>query len=761
MKTNPPLKPYRPTPPTPSTPRPVSQEPEEHPGWSQRVLGFAWGLLRWTFRLVVMVCLLVGSSAGGAFMGLKSSLEKQLPDVSRLEFYAPVETTEILDAQGKVLYRMYGEENRRVIPLEDVPELVQKAVVTAEDARFYEHFGVDPMGLARALKINFDKGATLQGGSTITQQIIKNMFLTPERTIPRKLAEMWMAVKVEQRYSKAQILELYLNQVYWGHNAYGIEAAAQNYFGIPAKKLDLAQGALLAGILTGPELYSPYRASQKAKFRQKLTLNRMVETGLISQQEAEQAMAEPLKYPGIKKGVMRYPYFTSYVVSVLKHNYGDSEVFKRGLRVHTTLNTEWQRQGEKILKEHVAQHKRSRVSEAAMVAVENKTGFVRAIIGGTGFDQSQFNRAWQAQRQPGSAFKPFVYLTAFARGYEPDHIEVDEPIQYRYGSHIWKPHNYDGSHSGAQTLQRALEHSNNIIAVKLAERVGHGNVIEMAHKLGIRSPMRNVLSLALGPNEVTPLEMASAYSSIARGGTYLEPTPILWIEDRFGNIIEDNRFRYAERVAPQEACGKMIQLMKGVIVRGTAPQARIGRPAGGKTGTTSDHKDAWFVGFTPQVTTAVWVGNDKPIPMYGYATGGHLSAPLWARFMKQIHSKLPVEDFPFSKGLIPLLSGKKIDDSENGGTGFVPQYERLGAPKEEESNGLEINPGDLPVPIDDSVPMTLPSSAALRTPAHNQPMIREERRSAPPRNPRHEKIVSQLDQLIRELDRLDVPTQKD
>ena len=758
MKTNSPLQPYRSIKPSPKPEKSLS---EENQSFGQKMLGFLWGLTRWTFRLGVMACLLIVAGAGGSYMGLKYSLEKQLPDISKLELYAPIETTEILDAQGQTLYSLYGEENRRVVPLQEVPDLVQKAVITAEDARFYEHFGVDPMGLARAVKINFDSGLALQGGSTITQQVIKNMFLTPERTIERKLAEMWMAVKVEERYSKAQILELYLNQIYWGHNAYGIEAAAQNYFGKPVKQLELAEGALLAGILTGPEIYSPYRAPDKAKYRQKLTLDRMVEIGFISQQEADKAYARKLVYPGVKKGVMRYPYFTSYVLSVLKHNYGDSEVFKRGMRVHTTLNKDWQTGGEKLLREHIARNARSRVSQGALIAIENETGFVRAIIGGTGFEKSQFNRAWQAQRQPGSAFKPFVYLAAFARGYEPDHIEVDEPIQYRYGSYVWKPRNYSGGHSGPQTLQRALEHSNNIIAVKLAERVGNGNVIEMAHKLGVRSPLRNVLSLALGPSEITPLEMASAYSTIARGGTYLEPTPILWIEDRFGNIIEDNRRRYAERVVSLEATGKVIHLMKGVIARGTAPQARIGRPAGGKTGTTSDHKDAWFVGFTPQITAATWIGNDQPISMYGYATGGHLSAPLWASFMRMIHKDLKIEDFPQARGMLPILAGKKIDDSEDGGTGFLAQYERLNAkeePTEPKENTL-INPGDLSIPIEETLPMELPATAATQSPA-SLPMIQEQRANPPQSLKRDKKIVTELDQLIRELDRLDIPEQK-
>lgn len=762
MKATPPLQPYprSGTPPGPPKPSRRSETKDLGP----RLLAILKGLLRWSWRLSVMSVLLVVFAAGGALGGLKYSLDKQLPDISQLEYYAPTETTEILTADGQLLHKIFGEENRKLVPLNQVPDHVQKAVIAAEDARFYEHWGVDPIGLARALQVNFNQKETVQGGSTITQQVVKNMFLTPERTVQRKLAEMWMAYQVDQRYSKAQILELYLNQIYWGHNAYGIESAAQNYFGKATAQLSLAEGALLAGILTGPELYSPYHSRELAKQRQTLTLQRMVEVGFITPTQAEQASTEKLTYPGIKTQAMKHPYFTSYVLSILKHNYGESEVFQRGLRVYTTLNADWQGFGEKALREHIQKHQRARVSQGALISIENSTGFVRAIVGGTGFEQSQFNRAWQAQRQPGSAFKPFVYLSAFSRGYKPEHLEVDEPIQYRYGSYVWKPKNYSGGHAGAMTLQRALESSNNIIAVKLGERVGNGNVIETAHRLGIRSALRNVLSLALGPSEVTPLEMANAYSSIARGGLYLEPTPILWIEDRFGNIIEDNRRRYAERVASEQACATLIQVMKGVIARGTAPEARIGRPAGGKTGTASDHKDAWFVGFTPQLTTAVWIGNDKPVPMYGYATGGHLSAPLWAKFMRHAHRHLPSQDFQQGAGMLPILKGVSLEDPDSD-SGFMPQYEKLRSGQQKSSDQdisdpFLINPDELSQGIDRTVPLSLPLSAGTsgnNVPAPDLNAPQNLPTPIPSAASQNQELVNDLDQLMQDLDRLELP----
>lgn len=778
MKTNPPLRPY--SSPVRVAVKPPTPEPSERP----LPLRILIGTLRWTFRISMLIILLAGGAAGGAYTALRQNFAK-LSDVSQLERYAPIEATEILDSQGKLLYKLYGEENRKVIPLADVPEHVQKAVISAEDARFYEHKGVDPMGLARALKINFDSGDAVQGGSTITQQVVKNLFLTPERTVQRKLAEMWMALEVEKRYTKSQILELYLNQIYWGHNAYGIEAASQNYFGKPTAKLNLSEGALLAGILTGPELHSPYRNPKQAKHRQELTLNRMADIGFINYEQAKEAAKVKLKYPGIKAGTMKFPYFTSYALAVIKHNYGDSAAFKRGLKVYTTLNADWQAQAEKNLRDHINRNRGSRVTQGALVAIENKTGFVRAIVGGTNYKQSQFNRAWQAHRQPGSAFKPFVYLTAFARGFKPQHLEVDEPIRYRFGSYMWKPRNYGGGHSGRMTLQRALEQSNNIIAVKLGERVGNGNVIDTAHRLGIRSGLNNVISLPLGPSEVTPLEMASAYSSIARNGTYLEPTPILRVEDRYGNLLEDNSQRQAESVYSDEACSMLIQVMKGVINRGTAATARIGRPAAGKTGTTSDHKDAWFVGFTPQITTAVWVGNDKPQTMYGYATGGHLSAPLWARFMLHAHRWYKPQDFPKAKGQMPVLAGIPIDEPGNN-AGFTPTYERLG-PKDDDRGKNPNDPFQLdldqltammeqgqtpniPPPSQQTTGMLDMQAPPVSLPAPNEAPVSAEPvyivpegaapitdtgitpDNGPPASPRNEKIISELDALLDDLD---------
>lgn len=731
--------------------------------------------------------------AGGSATGLYSSLSR-LPDVSVLQYYAPVETTEIYDDKGQLLMKLHDEENRKLIKLAQVPPHVQKAVLAAEDSRFYEHKGVDFIGLGRAVAANLERKALVQGGSTITQQVTKNMFLTPERTPQRKLAEAWLSMKIEERFSKSQILELYLNQVYWGHNAYGIEAASLTYFGKSASQLNLAEGALIAGLLTGPELYSPHRNPEGAKIRQQLTLKRMADNGFITAEEAEQAGKTKLKYASLKAGQMKYPYFTSYVLAKLNENYGTSEVMKGGLKVYTTINSAWQAYAEKALQQHVANIRRMNIEQAALVSVEPNSGFVKVMVGGTSYSKSQFNRAWQAQRQPGSSFKPFVYLAAFQRGYSPAHTEVDEPIQYRFGSYLWRPKNYGGNFSGTMTLQRALETSVNIIAVKLGEKVGNANVMDTAYKLGIRSPLRNVLSLPLGASEVNPLEMASAYATLASGGLYQEPTPILKIIDRFGKVIEDNTHRVPSRAFDAEPVQQLTKVMKGVILRGTAPAANIGRPVAGKTGTTNDHRDAWFVGFSPQLSTAVWIGNDTPTRMAYGATGGTLAATLWGKYMRHVHQYLPVRDFQGpAKGYPGLLAavGKKKEPGEEDEE--KPSYERLATLSARQAavdaNTPTLN-DDASIPIDELGPMTLPSSATapsdnfstdtgISVPAPITATESTPRREAPapvevlpqdpvlatppPANPRKTtpaappKAVDELDGLLQELDRMQLP----
>ena len=406
-------------------------------------------------RVWLATFVLIGSLASGAIIGLAFSLSR-LPDVGALKYYAPPETSEIFDRKGRLIAKIHDEENRSVVPLSQISPWLQKAVVVAEDERFWNHRGVDLRGLIRGTTADVRRRGHATGGSTLTQQLAKNLFLTPERRITRKIAEAYLSIQIEQRYAKAEILQFYLNQVYWGHNAYGCEAASQIYFGKHASALTLGEAAMLAGLIPGPELFSPYHDMRQAKHRQALVLQRMTELNVITPDEADAASRMPIKLSGMRH-VYATPYFTSYVMRVLNERYGPNRVRKGGLRVTTTMDLDWQRFAEQLVREEVARLKWNRVSQGALVCVENETGEVRAIVGGMDYAKSQFNRATQAMRPPGSSFKPFVYLAAFANGMSPWTVEVDEPIGYPMADgSMWRPNNFDHSFRGAITLRAAI-----------------------------------------------------------------------------------------------------------------------------------------------------------------------------------------------------------------------------------------------------------------------------------------------------------------
>jgi penicillin-binding protein 1A len=587
---------------------------------------------------------LAGALGSGAVIGLAFSLSR-LPDVGSLRYYAPAQTTEILDRKGRLIAKIHDEENRSVVPLGQISPWLQKAVIAAEDDRFWSHPGFDFKGLVRGATVDVRRRGYATGGSTLTQQLAKNLFLTSERSATRKLAELYLSLQIEQRYGKKQILELYLNQIFWGHNAYGCEAAAQTYFGKHASDLNLGEAALLAGLIPGPELYSPYHSEQRAKQRQETVLNRMLELGVISKDQADAAQDTPLVYGGFRH-VYNAPYFTTHVLSVLNERYGQRRVREGGLRVTTTVDLDWQKSAEKLVNDEIGKLKWNHVSQGALVAIENATGAIRAMVGGTGYAKSQFNRATQAMRPPGSSFKPFVYLTGFANGLTPDTVMVDEPISYPMGDgSMWRPNNYDHIFRGALTIRRALEKSVNIVAIKILDEVTAKKVIETAEKFGFHEGLNDNLSLALGTSEVTALELAQGYTGLANVGKLIPANPILRVETRQGEILEDNQHPEGKQVYPGYHVAQLIDCMKGVLLRGTGTGAYFGRPAAGKTGTSSDHRDAWFAGFTPYMTAVVWVGNDDNSPMIGL-TGGDVCAPIWRRFMEMAHKGVPEKDFP-------------------------------------------------------------------------------------------------------------------
>ncbi len=593
------------------------------------------------------IVMLGSAIVAGGLVGLAISF-RNLPDVRTLKTFAPAETTYIYDIEGNHLASIHDEANREVLPLDRFSPNLKRSILAIEDSHFYQHHGINPTSIVRALLVNLGQGETAEGGSTLTMQLVKNIFLTPERTISRKVAEAVLALRLEQTLEKDEILEMYLNQVYWGHNNYGAATAARSYFNKSASDLSLAEAALMAGLVQAPEEYSPFVNYKEAKRRQSLVLMRLLELEWITPAEAEAARKEPLllgKITSFQQSQM--PWVTGAVIQELTDRFGHDAVVKGGMRVQTTVDSRVQRIAEEVVRNGHASVRRRGVNadQMALVAIDPRTHFVKAMVGGVDYEKSQFNRAIQAQRQPGSAFKPFVFYAGFATGkYSPESIIMDSPVSYRDGSGYYSPRNYDGSFGGAMTIRRALEVSRNIPAIKMGQAVGLNKVIEICRTLGIKSPMEPVISLPLGAVDLTPMEMAGAYATFASYGWHSDPTFIVQVTDSSGNILLDNTPE-PKPLLDAWASASMNSVLQGVITNGTGTAAQIGRPAAGKTGTTSSERDIWFVGYVPQLATAIWVGNDDYRPLGQGATGGGMVAPVWRDFMSQALKGVPVEQF--------------------------------------------------------------------------------------------------------------------
>lgn len=591
--------------------------------------------------------MLTSALLAGGLVGLAISF-RNLPDVRVLRNYLPTETSYIYDMEGKLLDSLHDEANREVVDLNEMSPDLKRAVLSIEDSSFYDHSGINPTGIGRAFVANFQSGGTVQGGSTITMQLIKNLFLSPERAISRKVAEGVLSLRIEQIFEKDEILEMYLNQVYWGHNTYGAETAAQSYFNKSAKDLNLAESAMMAGLISAPESYSPFVDYQKAKERQAIVLNRMRTLNWITPEEEQAAKTQPIQLGSVTSfGSSQAPYVTEAVVEELKEQFGQEYVLKGGMRVQTTIDMDMQRLGEQVVQQaYVNRFGSGRLADQiALVAIDPRTHYVKAIIGGVDHETSQFNRAVQSRRQPGSSFKPFVYYAAFASGrYTPSSAIGDTPVTYPDGSKYYSPKNYDGSFMGSITIRRALEMSRNVPAVKLGQAVGIERVIEICRILGIESPMLAVTSLPLGAVDLTPMEMSGAYATFASNGWHSDPTLIAQVTDSQGNVLLDNSPK-PQLVLDPWAAASLTDTLRGVIERGTARNAQIGRPAAGKTGTTDSERDTWFVGYVPQLSVAVWVGNDDYSRLPRGATGGSYAAPVWRSFMVQALKNEPVENF--------------------------------------------------------------------------------------------------------------------
>ena len=600
--------------------------------------------------------------AAGTVAGIVYSYSRNLPDINRMADFQPSKSTRVYARDGELLATLYTQ-NRIWVPINKIPKLVRNAFIANEDHNFYRHHGVDFGGIARAALADY-RHEQFQGASTITQQLARALFLSNEVSISRKVQEALLAMEIERYYTKDEILERYLNLIYFGAGAYGIEAAAHTYFGTDVGRLTVAQAAQLAGLPAAPSDYSPYVSPMRAKERQRHVLERMVASRYITDAQASQAESSPLGLIGERPtGLLsyKYPYFTTYVNHVLDSTFGSQAVTDGGLEVDTTLDPRLQKLAQEAVDWGVSRAGAEGINahEAALVAIRPQTGEIVAMVGGAGglTLKNQFNRAWQALRQPGSSFKAYVYTAAIDSGMPPTATVDDSPVAYPMGDGtMWRPMDDDFRFYGPMTLRYALAQSRNVVAVKLAQQIGVDRVIEYAHRMGVRAPLEANLSLALGSSVVSPLDQASGYATLADQGVHIDPTPIRLVMDSLGTPLIDNRVPQETEVVGAGTAYLMTSMLEGVIKEGTGyPNAEIGRPAAGKTGTTTDFRDAWFVGYTPDLVTAVWLGNDDYTRM-NESYGGNVPARTWARFMKAALKGVPPHEFPYPASEVRKLA---------------------------------------------------------------------------------------------------------
>ena len=603
------------------------------------------------FRSIRVMAALVLVIIAGLMFGYIFAAYQSLPEVGNN--MRPAVSSQVFDSQGKLITTLHSDQNRLPIDINKVPKNLQNAFIAAEDNRFYDHIGVDPIGILRAVVTNLTNRGIAQGGSTITQQLAKNAFLSQDQTLKRKIQEAILALELERKYSKKEILEMYMNQIYFGRGAYGIQTAAHTYFGKDVGDLTLAECAMIAGLPKSPNYYSS--SVNEATARKNVVVGQMEKYGYITPSQAEEAKKSSLdiKQKSTSNTTDETTYFIDYVTQEIAQKYGDDALYKDGLKIYTTLDTDKQHAAVQAMRHLPETHTDDQgltQPQGAIISIDPKTGHILAMVGGRG--QDSFNRASMAVRQPGSAFKPFVYMTAMEHDMTPDTIMEDKKVEY--GG--WSPHNADNSYQGRMPLWKALALSVNTVAVQLADKVGPSNVIANAKKLGITTLVEdgspnddNLASAALGglTKGVTPLEMAAAYGAFANKGVYIKPTAIVKILDRNGNVLEDNSSDVQKTQVMSEKTG----MLEGVIARGTGTAASIGRPAAGKTGTTDDNHDAWFIGYTPDIVTAVWVGDDTGSQSLGEIYGGTVPAQIWHDYMASAVSGTSADDFDVPAGM--------------------------------------------------------------------------------------------------------------
>jgi penicillin-binding protein 1A len=725
-------------------------------------------MVKWTLWSVFFL-MLVGAAAVGSIFYV---LSRDLPKITSLTDYRPPIITTVYSDDAHKIGEFY-EERRIVVPLEKIPQKLKDAFIAAEDSRFYKHQGIDLISIARAFFKNLEAGTIVQGGSTITQQVTKSFFLSPERSYSRKIKEAIMAYQIDKTFSKEEILFLYLNQIYLGHGAYGVEAAAENYFGKSVDQLNLAECAILAGLPQAPSRYSPFKFPERARQRQIYVLNRMLEEGTITNFEATEAMSTKLDIKPRRNWYLEeVPVYTEYIRRYVEKKYGRDALYRDGLKIYTAVNIEMQKKAQEAITKGLGEldhregyrgpekhlnkediedfsqglqaeldqaplspgaktrgvvigvdDKAGRVTvrmgnakgfialedmrwarhpnpdvyyyqvqvqrpgdvlkvgdviqvsidgpgkepdtwklsleqmpdvQAALLCIEAETGLVKVMVGGRDFTESQFNRAVQSRRQPGSAFKPIIYAAALDKGYTPATEIIDSPIVYQDDLHdfTWKPKNYGRKFYGPTLLREALAKSRNVITIKILQDIGVDYAIDYAHKLGIASPLSNDLSIALGSSGVSLLELVNAYSVFANGGDMIEPTFVTKIEDRDGHILEEMNLQ-RRPVIDKSTAYIMTNLLESVVQEGTGHRVKaLGRPVAGKTGTTNNLNDAWFVGYTPRFITGTWVGYDDKKTLGEGETGSRAASPIWLDFMQQALKGKPVNVFQVPEGVV-------------------------------------------------------------------------------------------------------------
>ncbi len=587
-----------------------------------------------------------------------------------------LEETPYLEIEPEILVEILGNgrEERVTAKLKDIPQHLIYAVISIEDERFYRHFGIDPISIMRAMLINLTRMSIVQGGSTITQQLAKNYFLTPQRTLIRKMKEALIAVILELKYSKDEILEAYLNEIYLGQKGptpiYGVQSAARFFFDKDVKNLTLSEAALIAGLIKSPNRFSPFRSKMVAMERRNLVLKRMFKLGKINEHQYRMAIKEPINVKGGAESGGEAPYFLDYVRHRIEEIYSDDIWKMEGLKIFTTLDPDMQRNAERAVTKGLAELEknyrslRNKNIQAAIIAIEPETGYIKAMVGGRNYYTSQFNRAVDGMRQPGSVIKPFVYLAALSPDENgmppltPSAIVEDSPITLTYDGQEWTPRNYEDEYLGDVTIRIALEKSLNIPTVKISQQIGLKRVIDTFKKVGLGNKMDEVPSVVLGSQVLSPMDVARAFCVLANKGYLVQPTPIKYIVDKNGRYVE---FPQQQKIQVADPRGVFIvtKILQGVIERGTGYQVRrmgINKTVAGKTGTTSDFKDAWFAGYTPEIVSVAWVGFDEGGKSVGLS-GAQAALPLWVDFMKEVLNGKP--DIPFNAP--PGVVSIKID----------------------------------------------------------------------------------------------------